>query len=54
MLIVGGCATLLVQRAYARRVLPAAAVGGDAVHVPRSEHLLDAAGRGGSDASTGA
>src|SRR4051794_35604256 len=48
MLIVGGCATLVAQRAHARRLLRAASPGdGDAFPAPRSEHLLDATGRGG-------
>jgi uncharacterized hydrophobic protein (TIGR00271 family) len=55
MLIVGGCATLVVQRAYARQMLQAASPrGGDAFLAPRSEHLLDAAGRRGPRKSAGA
>jgi uncharacterized hydrophobic protein (TIGR00271 family) len=45
MLIVGGCATLLVQRAYARRTLNTAP-SPESFPAPRSEHLLDAARRG--------
>jgi uncharacterized hydrophobic protein (TIGR00271 family) len=55
MLIVGGCATLVVQRAYARRMLQGASPHGvDGVSAPRSEHLLDAPRRGGPRGSRGA
>ena len=48
MLIVGGCATLLVQRAYARRSrVQCPPPGEESVPAPRSEHLLDAPGRRG-------
>jgi uncharacterized hydrophobic protein (TIGR00271 family) len=55
MLIVGGCATLLVQRAYARRTQKTApSRGEESSSAPRSEHLLDAPRRGGPRRSAGA